>query len=549
MNFHRVTVLLFLLIFGLTTIPKIRASTTDKPIQEDGEIIASLKFNPAINGFSFANYARRDGIDYEELTAEDLILLFGAENVCIEGSDGEDCVLYETAERWLEERLEKVRGGRCDGFSAGILRLFNNTPFKGRRALTDWQTGAKKNFDLTRNPTTENYVTFFQLISGLKEANVFRAKSFKMKPSEILKLIIDAMKTGKDPYTLEVWIKENGKYTIGHAIVPIAVEDMGEGEYRIHIYDPNFPAKTRFLNLNAEKETWSYSGRQDPQDKTRVYSGTATSSTLALKKLSDRNYETGFECPFCEEGEEDAETSHAVATSAQASLGFSLIGQGDILITDPNGKRIGYDFNKKQTVNEISGATEILEMGGLGEAFGASYILPFNPSAKKLYTITISGKSLKTETDADIEITGPGFVVGFEGIMLDAGESLTMTVSSDGRELSFTASADGETPEIFITTEDGPTKPSYEFEIGGITLSAGKTITVKLEPEKGRLHFKDDDGDVDKYDIAVARTNADGTENVLKDFDVSIGDKNSFVLEFGTWDGKGKMKIKDDDGS
>ena len=67
-------------------------------------------------------------------------------------------------------------------------------------------------------------------------------------------------------------------------------------------------------------------------------------------------------------------------------------------------------------------------------------------------------------------------------ISVDKGETLNMTVSQDGRELSFTASADGETPSIYITTDDGADKPSYEFEIGGITLAARQNRLRQTRP-------------------------------------------------------------------
>ncbi len=46
----------------------------------EGEIIASIGFDPKINGFGFRNFGENP--DYEEdLTADDMIRMFGAENV------------------------------------------------------------------------------------------------------------------------------------------------------------------------------------------------------------------------------------------------------------------------------------------------------------------------------------------------------------------------------------------------------------------------------------------------------------------------------------
>ena len=92
-----------------------------------GEIVAEIGFDPKINGFGFRNFGENP--DYEEdLTADDMIRMFGAEKVCIEGSTARDCVLYETAERWMEEAFEKMNGGHCDGFSVASLRMFAGRP-------------------------------------------------------------------------------------------------------------------------------------------------------------------------------------------------------------------------------------------------------------------------------------------------------------------------------------------------------------------------------------------------------------------------------------
>lgn len=532
--------------------------------QEEGEIIASIEFDPTINGFGFRNFGETD---YEEdLTADDMIRMFGAENVCIEGSTAKDCVLYETAERWMEEAIEKMNNGHCDGFSVSSLRMFVGRPFKGRKSPAEFQRGATKLFDLVKNQLTSNYVSYYQTITSLKETYEFRELTWKKKPSEIMAMIGEAMESKKEYYTLEVWMRENGKYTRGHSVVPIAIEDMGDKIYRIHVYDNNYPGQTKYVTINAKNETWRYHTANNPAQTAHDYVGNAATNTLALKRLSDRSRKR-FECPFCDEDEEQEDDDEVASNRyslrdfmmvnasftrppAQAeveTIYISLSGEADLLITDPNGKRIGYDLPKKAPVNEIPGATVNLTMGGLDEDVTPEYRLPINPANTKPYRISVSGKTLDAEETSSLEVVGAGFVVGFDEISVDKGETLVMNVSQDGRELSFTASADGETPAVYITTDDGADKPSYEFEIGGIALTAGKTIAVKLDPDKGLIYFKDDDADEDKYDVRVSRTNPNGTEDVFEEFDLEIGEDDSYVLNFGSWDGKGKMCFKDDD--
>ena len=554
-------VLLTLLLVGLV----IFAANLDS--MTEGEIVASIGFDPKINGFGFRNFGANPDYD-ADLTADDMIRMFGAENVCIEGTTAKDCVLYETAERWMEDAEEKMNGGHCDGFSVASLRMFVGKPFKGRKRPADFQRGAVNLFDLQKNQVTSNYVSYYQTLTFLKETYIFRGPTFKKKPSEILMLIADEMAAKKDYYTLEVWMVENGKYTRGHSILPIAIEDTGDDIYRIDVYDNNYPGQTKYVTVNTKAETWRYHTANNPAETARDYVGGAATHTLGLKRLSDRS-RPRYECPFCDEDEdkpsddEDAvynggslpsfmNASFVPGEAAQPrnqaaqmeTLYITATGDNDLLITDPSGRRIGYDLPKKVTVNEIPGAVENLIAGDGETDTPPEYILPVNSANKKPYKINISGSDSK-ET-VDLQIYGAGFVAGFAGISLDKGENLNMTVSQDGHELTFTASADGETPSIYITTDSGPKKPSYEFEIGGISLEGGKTISVKLDPDKGLIYFKDDDGAQEKYDVKVSRTNPNGTVNIFDEFDMDVGKGNNYVLNFGAWDGKGPMCVKDD---
>jgi hypothetical protein len=132
--------------------------------------------------------------------------------------------------------------------------------------------------------------------------------------------------------------------------------------------------------------------------------------------------------------------------------------------------------------------------------------------------------------------------------MLDPGESLTMTATPDGRELSFTASNDGQTPNIFITYEKGRKHPSYFFEIGGIKLAPGKTVTMKLDIEKQKLFFKDNDTKTDAYDVLVMRVNPDGTRNFYEHHDLDLAKKtDNYEMDFSKWDGKGEMCFEEDE--
>ena len=120
-----------------------------------------------------------------------------------------------------------------------------------------------------------------------------------------------------------------------------------------------------------------------------------------------------------------------------------------------------------------------------------------------------------------------------------------MTVAPDGEELSFTASADGETPEIYFAV-DGDDE-SYKVELDGVALQAGKTLTVTFDDETELLKFSDNDGDEDKYDVDVTRITKDGKEQNYETDDIDTGKVDNYQMDFGKWKGSGSVGVKTDD--
>lgn len=539
LNFPLFVALCTIFLIGLALAPASRAKRASAGQEEKGTIIASIKFDPKVDGFGFRNYGRNHEGE-GDLDAADLVRMFGAENVCIEGKSESDCVLYETAQAWIDERIESMKGGHCEGLAVDSLRFWLGKEYRGKSKPGDFQSGAENTFDLKLDEEMANYIAYYFSLQMLKEVYEFRRRTSNMKPSQILDMLIESFKDGKEYYTFTIFKLVNGELKFGHSITPFAVEDMGDDEFHVLVYDNNYPGQTRFVEIDKKDETWRYHTASNPNETESDYVGDTSTHTLSLKRLSDRERPI-YECPFCKEESGD----HASPASAEM-LTFELNGEGNILITDGAGKRFGFDPQKNQMLTEIPGAQALVFEGGLGLDIPPTYKIPYQKGGKP-FTINVSGKSLKSEVDADMEIDGPGFVVGFDNIALDPGENLTMTVSPDGQQLSFTASQDGQTPDIFITTDSGPDKPSYDFKIGGIKLNPGKTVTVTLDLKKEHLYFKDNDKKRDKYDVRVERTNADGTKNYYEHKDLEIGKKDNYEIDFSKWNGKGPMCVVDDD--
>ena len=462
--------------------------------------IASLKnYAPKPNGFKFENYSN-DTESASDLKADDLIRLFGRENVC-RTAEG-DCVLTAAAEEWAKRQIKGMDGGHCEGMAVMSLQLFNgNIDFKGKKLPSDFQAGTQNSFDLEKS-AARNGIAYYFVTQGLNPtAAATSAIRVSNKPSGILQTLIDAMNSGvaDNNYTLGIY-KPGMKD--GHAITPYAVEDKGNGMFWVYVYDNNYPNENRMVKINKTQETWLYEGAAtNPNEPPSDYKGDANTKTLDLTPMSLRNVK--FECPFCNTNE----GTRAAANTK--TLEFSFSGEGKILIINNEGKKVGFDFDADKEVNEIVGSNATPVKNGLGKDIPPSYELPVPSDNQSFFTVAVSGKSLSRDTDGDLLITGPGFTIGFAGIYLDPSEVLFIQVRADGKQLSFSSTQEGEAPEMFMALDpkDSTTNntPAYRFDIttASGTLSADKVVSYKVDDNF--LYVMNEDDSEDSYVLDVTR--------------------------------------------
>ena len=381
-------------------------------------------------------------------------------------------------------------------------------------------------------------------------------------PLEIARILSAAIAGKRDFYTMSIKKYDKGRVFDGHEFTPFAVEDM-ESKFRIQVYDNNYPGETRYLYINKSgTQAWSYSSAKDQNSKPD-YVGDINTQTLSITANSWRDGKC-FDPPFGKDaGRADGCGMQTVSMVKAAynprsfsgafqqtdedgeNAEFFLTGDGDMLVTDA-GRRIGYDPRTGRSYNEIPDAISDDIIGGLGYDL-PHFTFPYDEKGDP-YKIVFSGKYLTTESVMDFVFAGPGFTVGFNDIRLDPKETLTAEISRDGEQITFTASSDGETPDVFFAFDaDDAQAASYITTVGGVALDAGKALTYDFDLEHGKLFFSDNDGNEDEYDIDLIRINPDGTEEVYKKDNLDVGKADKFEMDFGAWDGKGSMCFKDDD--
>lgn len=526
------------------------------------KMLAALDFDPKVDGFSFKNYKNVGDRWKDDIGAEDLIRMFGANVVC-KNKSAKNCVLEAAAREWIEHKLKAMDIGHCEGIGVASLRFKTELPFKKRIFPENFQPGAKTPIQLQLEQRIENYVAYYWITQTFREIREQTQATAKRGPLEIVKTLVAAMTEKKDTYLLGMFKYENGRPIEGHAVTPFAVEETA-AQYKIHVYDNNAPNETRYLFVNKDAaQNWSYSSVFNTKPKADYFGSKAT-NTLQLTATSWRDNRC-FDASFAEDTEtatgcgvetarlndffytQTAYTPKFARTDADGEdAEFFLTGEGEMLVTDGDGRRIGFDPKANRFFDEISDSYAGLLIGGFGIDL-PHYFLPYQDAGEP-YTIVFSGKNLDSESVLDFVFSAPGFTVGFDGIRLDPKETLTATISHDGEEITFTASADGETPEVFYSFDPADdSEASYITNIEGVNLTGGKTLFYNFDFENGKLFFSDDDGNEDNYDIELIRINADGSEQTYVQNDLDTGKTDKYEMDFGDWDGEGEMCFRDDE--
>lgn len=552
---------------------------------QDGPVmLASLDFDPQRDGFGFPNYPTdenpHDGS--EDLSAVDLIRMFGTAAVCKNANATvANCVIKASAREWMENELESMNKGHCEGMAVTCLRLNKQMPFKGKRAASDFKAGVRKPFDLELDPIVANYIAYYWATQSLPEVADIGQSWSKKGPLAIVNELIRSMKAGDETYTFGICKRNGSECDDGHAITPFAVEDAGN-QYKVHVYDNNDSGETKILTVDkGGRNTWKYTAAINPDANPDVYTGDRSSESLEIVPTSKREGQC-FTAPFDESdtlatgcGIEAVKPGTAkpsptptkpgpkpAATPAKAKgryADFFLTGDGEMLILDDKERRLGYDPDADAYFNEIPGAKRTVNVGGKGIDM-PHFNIPF-ANGDKVYTVVFSGDNLKKQSVMDFVFTGPGFSIGLDGIQLDPGEFMAAAFSSDGERIALEMSKDGQLPEIFYSVDTA--KKSYIAEIRPVRSTPfdkapGKPTRKKDKPapsifldftDSDNIEISDNiDGD-DGYDIDIEQFDASGKSNVLSLNNVGTGDTgaDSYRIELGKWDGSGKIGVKHDD--
>lgn len=476
----------------------------------EGEIVADSGFRPETDGFSFENYG--NDVEPQNMTPANVADLFG-EQVCLSGA-GEDCQLIPAAQEWMENQNESMAGGHCQGFSVAALRFYNDlmpTEDYGAESTADLEIVG--NTDL-QSEIAEHFT--YQVLPPIVENRV------KGAPSDVLATLIDALNSGEELYTLGIYKSD---FTGGHAITPFAVEDKGDGQYAILIYDNNFPGVTRAVNVDTNEETWNYVGGPNPDDANSLYEGDAETQTLELDPTLPVEEEYS-PCPFCAgEGTGEGGEKGSLLPKAQRFTEITLTGDPEnhphLVFTDDQGRRTGIvDGKLLREIPDVE-PVKLYAVENWDAAPEPRYRIPEGAN----YTITIDGSALEKPAKPTIDLVGNGLVIEIEDIVIEPGQKDEMALPG-GYGITYQSNGKEEVaPNLFAgLVEDDA---AYNFAASAVGLKAGSTISLLVEQEEKVVILdstgaEGTDGEDPIFILQLTKADADGNIAQWQKADLSL---------------------------
>lgn len=488
-----------------------------------GNMVASTGFNPAENGFSFANYgdtgvtANGDTFPVVSLTPVEMVRMFG-DVVCAGPVQDGSCTLTPPAQQWMDQNNAGMNGGHCEGFAVlsqmiyggqvdpnqfgaartPDLQLQNNEPLQ--RELAYWWT-------------TQAPIWGTQKVLAPKDAVDYLVSQYTSDPKNLFRLgIMKEDKTG------------------GHAITAYGVQDQGNGVYWIMVYDNNYPGQERHMVVDVNANTWEYEASINPSVQPDLYKGGESNPILIA---ADQPRLEKFPCDFCSGGATANKGGNGLAAQAQKYNEIWSEGYVNIELVDDQGRKIGYDENDN-FVNQISEANLQPVLAGPLSEVPPVIEMPVGLG----FTTYIYGDEKAADEPASVVMIGQGFYIGLDGLKMAPGQLDQLAFDGEGDFLTYTTDAQ-ESPDIIVGIEKE--KADFELALKAVTVSKGTDIHVLFDQKEDTFAFQTTSDAPAQFSISITRIDENGEEETFDTGDTPIDIESGKLMYFyfGQWQGQG----------
>lgn len=190
-------------------------------------------FNPAVNGFSFANW--QSSSLSEETSISLLVQLFGEQSICQTVSADHSCNPFPKAKEFSQQFADTISYGRCEGMVVLASTMFAS----GKPAI-----GLSKQ-------EADSSILYWWASQILPSVTAASESTKRLTPTELLPLISNGISHGASS-TLGLYYRG-----LGHTLLPIKQVQNGN-VVTIDVYDSNTPLVTQHVLINTASNSWSY---------------------------------------------------------------------------------------------------------------------------------------------------------------------------------------------------------------------------------------------------------------------------------------------------
>ena len=466
-----------------------------------GRLIASTGFDVHRDGFSFDNWGPADDMHRRSLTPSAMRSLFG-DDVCARIVDGE-CVLGATGAVLQSAANEMAAGGHCYGMAA-LAGLFHTGGLDKADYLQPGQTvfEAQPSDELDR------------LISRYWAAQISDPSSGATSENSVTQTVRKLLTAwGRGENFILSFFDADGAG--GHAVTPIALRSLGAGRIGIVVYDNNFPGVEKMFVTDPGTDSWYYTTATNPSEPSKLYVGSGRNRLRLTPLLATTQI---HECPVCVDAGDESVT---VLIKRAPGTGDEPTGEPAFRLTTPGG-------------GPVPGLTEL---GLISEADAFAGVVP----AGVAFDIAITNAGTGPAAVWDVTLFGDGWANEVDRITLGTGDSASVSVSADQRELELRSTAPVE-PMLAIAEEQA--NWSVEGVAPGLSLTPGMSAKVERQVDGDFVFSLSGEGPDGATEIRVRRRDGEGDYIVGTAGPVPVPVGASVSVAAGAWDGTAPLTAR-----
>jgi hypothetical protein len=462
-------------------------------------VVADNGFTATANGYSFPNYGEGDGAT--DLNARQMRRLFGR-RVCSAIDENNKCTLTPEAQRWMEATNASMGGGHCFGMASTAQFFFMGIGEPPTPEPFGAPTTPELVFD--GNSKLQSHIAYawtLQLLPAVQ--NDARPTT----PIKVVQRLRNDLKPGDARHVLTIYDQGGG-----HAITPTSVLNDGGGQWRIAVYDNNWPEETRYVEVDGKANTWTYELAPG-----HVWSGNAKTKSLGLVRPAvGLGRQPCFICPP-KKGKRGANVGKTMRLLWKADSDRGR--HGALMIRDAKGNRSG--CGAKGCVNRIPGVKMHQVATGAAPAWRHTPPPVFDLPTRKAYRVDIGSTGPKGRPAETVSLIGRGFSVSASGIRLRKGEVDKFLIAKRARHVRFVSgSRKSEKPTIEITSSNVAGGADYKIEIAPAGVNTGAGIGAEFDPDDRVLRLSNHRGDrVERVKLTVTQY---GHEQKQFDLEVKV---------------------------